>query len=48
LRPFVTLCQYPDCTHTHESGCGVIRAVARKQISERRYTSYVGLFAGSA
>ena len=47
FRPFVTLCQYPDCTHIHESGCGVKRALARRQISERRYTSYLGLFADS-
>ena len=26
---------------------GVKRAIARRQISERRYTSYLGLFAGS-
>lgn len=44
--PFVTLCAFPDCTHTHETGCGVKRAVDRKQISERRYTSYLGMFAG--
>jgi ribosome biogenesis GTPase len=47
FRPYVPLCAFPDCTHTHESGCAVKRAVARKHISERRYTSYLGLFAGS-
>ncbi len=48
FRPLVPLCAFPDCTHTHESGCAVKRAVDRKQISERRYTSYLGLFDGSA
>jgi ribosome biogenesis GTPase len=47
LRPYVPLCVFPDCTHTHEQGCAVKRAVARNQISGRRYTSYLGLFAGN-
>jgi ribosome biogenesis GTPase len=46
FRPFVPLCEFPDCTHTHEFACGIKRALTRKQISERRYTSYLGLFAG--
>jgi ribosome biogenesis GTPase len=48
FRPFVTLCQFPDCTHTHETGCGVKAAVARRLISDRRYHSYLGMFNGSA
>jgi ribosome biogenesis GTPase len=47
FRPYVPLCAFPDCTHTHEAGCAVKRAVARRQISERRYTSYLGLFEGA-
>jgi ribosome biogenesis GTPase len=46
FRPFVPLCAYPDCTHTHEDRCAVKRAVLRRQISASRYTSYLGLFAG--
>jgi ribosome biogenesis GTPase len=46
FRPFVSLCGYPDCTHTHEDRCAVKRAVARRQISISRYTSYLGMFAG--
>lgn len=48
MRPFVPLCAYPDCTHTHEDRCAVKRAVKRRQISESRYTSYLGLFSGMA
>ena len=33
FRPFVPLCAYPDCTHTHEDRCAVKRAVDRRQIS---------------
>jgi ribosome biogenesis GTPase len=48
FRPFVPLCEFPDCTHTHETGCAVKNAVARRMISERRYHSYLGMFRGSA
>jgi ribosome biogenesis GTPase len=46
MRPFVPFCAFPDCTHTHEQDCAVQRAVERKLISSRRYTSYLGLFTG--
>lgn len=44
FRPFVTLCSFADCTHTHELKCGVKTAVAKRFIAERRYHSYLGLF----
>jgi ribosome biogenesis GTPase len=47
LRPFVPLCAFPDCTHTHEERCAVKRAVRRRQLSAARYTSYVGMFTGA-
>ncbi len=43
FRPFVTLCAYPDCTHTHEDRCAVKRALLRRQITDSRYTSYLGM-----
>jgi ribosome biogenesis GTPase / thiamine phosphate phosphatase len=46
FRPFVPLCSFPDCTHTHETGCAIKAAVARQQISPRRYHSYLGMFHG--
>jgi ribosome biogenesis GTPase len=48
FRPFVALCDFPDCTHTHETGCAVKEAVADRRISERRYVSYLGLYNGTA
>jgi ribosome biogenesis GTPase len=48
FRPFVPLCAYPDCTHTHEDRCAVKRAVARRLIAASRYHSYLGLFHGDA
>jgi ribosome biogenesis GTPase len=47
FRPFVALCAFPDCTHTHETKCAVKRAVERRQISARRYHSYLGIFTGA-
>jgi ribosome biogenesis GTPase / thiamine phosphate phosphatase len=47
FRPFVALCAFPDCTHTHETRCAVKRAVERRQISMRRYHSYMGMFTGA-
>jgi ribosome biogenesis GTPase len=48
FRPFVPLCGYPDCTHTHEDRCAIKKAVDRRQISSSRYLSYLGMFSGSA
>lgn len=36
-------CQYYNCTHTHEPGCAVKKAVTDGQIAESRYDTYVGL-----
>jgi len=47
FHPFVPLCAYPDCTHTHEDRCAVKRAVELHQISMHRYDSYLGLFEGT-
>jgi ribosome biogenesis GTPase len=43
LRPYVSLCRYPDCTHTHEDDCAVKDAVADGRLDERRYDSYCHL-----
>ncbi len=41
LRPYVSRCRFPDCTHTHEDDCAVKDAVADGWIDARRYESYV-------
>jgi ribosome biogenesis GTPase len=46
LRPYVSLCRFPSCTHTHEEDCAVKNAVADGRLDERRYESYCCLFAG--
>jgi ribosome biogenesis GTPase len=41
MRPYVSSCRFPDCTHTHEDHCAVKDAVADGWIDTRRYESYV-------
>jgi ribosome biogenesis GTPase / thiamine phosphate phosphatase len=47
FRPYVPLCAYPDCTHTHEDRCAIKRAIHLRRISASRYTSYLGMFTGT-
>lgn len=46
LRPYVSRCRFPDCTHTHEDFCAVKDAVADGRIDARRYESYVQIQRG--
>src|SRR5262245_46476329 len=47
FRPFVHLCAFPDCTHTHEERCAIKHAVEKRLVRASRYTSYLGLFNGA-
>ncbi len=44
LRPFIPHCRFPDCSHTHETGCAVKEAVYWGQIHPGRYESYRKLY----
>ena len=46
LRPYVSRCRFPNCTHTHEDNCAVKDAVADGRIDERRYESYCQMISG--
>ncbi|HEY4234816.1 MAG TPA: ribosome small subunit-dependent GTPase A [Lacipirellulaceae bacterium] len=46
LRPYVSKCRFPNCTHTHEDNCAVKDAVADGWIDARRYESYVQIRSG--
>ncbi len=46
IRPYVSHCRFPDCTHTHEADCAVKDAVADGRIDARRFESYQHIFAG--
>ncbi len=43
MAPLVRKCEFSDCTHTHEPGCAVIKAVEQGRVSEQRYDSYCRL-----
>ncbi len=36
-------CRYADCSHTQESGCAVLAAMTKGELSEERYSSYLKL-----
>jgi ribosome biogenesis GTPase len=44
FRPFIPHCHFPDCSHTHETGCAVKEAVHCGQIHAARYESYRKLY----
>jgi ribosome biogenesis GTPase len=47
LRELVRHCQFSDCTHIHEPGCAVRRALEAGKIHPERYESYLRLRAGA-
>lgn len=38
-------CRFGNCTHTHEPGCAVLKALDEHYIAASRYLSYVGMLA---
>lgn len=40
---FAKHCRFSDCTHTHEPGCAVRKAVEEHYIAESRYNSYLSM-----
>ncbi|PWN07065.1 ribosome small subunit-dependent GTPase A [Rhodohalobacter mucosus] len=36
-------CKYYNCTHTHEPGCGVVKAFEEGRIDPDRYNSYINI-----
>jgi len=46
LREIVSQCQFSDCSHIHEPGCAVLKALKENKIHPQRYDSYLRLRAG--
>lgn len=40
---FAGKCRFSDCTHTHEPGCAVLKAVEDHYIAQSRYASYLSM-----
>lgn len=43
FHDYLNECKFHDCTHDHEPGCAVKEAVAKGEIHERRYESYLNI-----
>ncbi len=41
-------CRFNNCTHRHEPGCAVLKALENHEISESRYTSYLSIINDSS
>lgn len=46
IAPHVSQCEFSDCSHQHEPGCAVKRALAAGKISLERYNSYLSIYLG--
>lgn len=44
FEPFLENCKFTSCTHTKESGCGILEAVKKGEIEPSRHKSYIELF----
>lgn len=44
FRPLLPTCRFSDCTHRHEAGCAVLKAVERGDISPERHRSYQRIY----
>jgi len=46
MRERVAECAFSDCTHTHEPGCAILKAVEAGQIHPERYQAYARMREG--
>ncbi len=46
IRKIMNNCKFNNCIHVNEPKCAVIEAVQNGEISEERYTSYLGILSG--
>ena len=44
IASHATACRFYNCTHRHEPGCGVVRALERGEIAASRYRIYREIF----
>ncbi len=40
FRPFIAQCRFRNCSHDHEPGCALLKAIEQGLVSESRYQSY--------
>ena len=44
FRPYIGKCRFSTCTHVSDSGCKIIEAVERGEISVSRHQSYIAMY----
>lgn len=44
FTPYEEQCRFQGCSHTHEPGCGVKKALEEGKISQIRYDNYVNIY----
>jgi len=44
IAKYTTTCRFRNCTHINEAGCGVLDALANREIAESRYHSYACIY----
>jgi ribosome biogenesis GTPase len=45
LEPYTDGCRFPDCSHTVEAGCAVLKALSQGRLAPSRHESYRRLYA---
>lgn len=48
IASLASRCRFNDCTHTHETGCAVLKSIEAGDISESRYNNYIKMQKESA
>jgi ribosome biogenesis GTPase / thiamine phosphate phosphatase len=46
IRTRMNECRFNNCLHVNEPGCAILQALEKKEISEERYRSYLGILGG--
>jgi ribosome biogenesis GTPase / thiamine phosphate phosphatase len=46
MRALMHLCRYSNCTHSHEPGCAVLKALEEGKIHPSRYDNYLSILLG--
>jgi ribosome biogenesis GTPase / thiamine phosphate phosphatase len=44
MRKIMMNCRFNNCTHIHEPGCVVLKALKNGEISQSRYNNYISIF----
>lgn len=43
ITALAAACKYADCSHMHEPGCNVLRALTAGELDEEKYSNYINL-----